>query len=202
MTEYKNLDKVSEAMFESALSKVKGQLEVKRKPADVGLKLLRRFEELKKYQALYVHNVTELKGKVGSFIILLVEKHLTIVERRKTGRQVRAIEEVEPILVFTVPTDIGRVIIRSETLADKLADLFYKVDIDFQAHPSFSKNYLVVGDKPDLVRQHLPEKLIQSLDKIEDLVIEINGNWGMVRAEKNLTETRLLQLISIGYKMT
>jgi hypothetical protein len=202
MTEYKQIDNATDKIFETTLLKIKGQLEIKRKEPNVGLKLLGRFDELKKYQSLYVHKVTELKGEMNSFIILLVEKHLTIIEHRKTGRRQREIEEVEPILIFSIPTDIGRVFIKKETLADKVADLFNKIDIDFKAYPRFSKNYFVIGDKPDLVREHLPKGLIESLDNVEDMTIEINGNLGLLRPEKNLTENLLLLLISIGYKMT
>ncbi len=189
-------------LFEAALLKVREKLEIKRKDSSVGLKLLGRFDELKKYQSLYVHKVTELKGELSSFIILLVEKHMTIIEHRKTGSRQKEIEEVEPILIFSIPTDIGRVFIKKETIADKVADLFNKVDIDFTEYPRFSKNYYVVGEKPDLVREHLPRKLIESLNGVEDMTIEINGNWGLLRPERNLTESLLLLLISIGYKMT
>jgi hypothetical protein len=202
MSDFREIDNSSDKIFESTLLKIKGQLEIKRKDSDVGLKLLRRFDELKKYQSLYVHKVTELKGDSNSFIILLVEKHLTIIETRRSGRRYKEIEEIEPILIFSVPNDIGRVFIKKETIADKVADMFNKIDIDFEEYPRFSKNYLVVGDQPDLVRQHLPKGLIESLDKVEDMTIEINGNWGLLRPEKNLTDNLLLLLISIGYKMT
>jgi hypothetical protein len=202
MTEYREIDNATDKIFETTLLKIKGQLEIKRKDSNVGLKLLGRFDELKKYQGLYVHKVTELKGDLNSFIVLLVEKHLTIIEHRRTGRRQKEIEEIEPILIFSIPTDIGRVLIKKETIADKVADLFNKVDIDFKEYPGFSKNYLVIGEKPDLVLGHLPKGLIESLDKVENMTVEINGNWGLLRPEKNLTENLLLLLISIGYKMT
>jgi hypothetical protein len=59
-----------------------------------------------------------------------------------------------------------------------------------------------VGEKPDQLVKYLPKGLIESLDKVKDMTIEINGNWGLLRAEKNLTEDLLLLLMSIGYKMT
>jgi len=77
-----------------------------------------------------------------------------------------------------------------------------KVDIDFDDYPTFSSNYYVVAEKPDLVRKHFPKQVIQSPDKIKGMTLEIDGNWGLVRAEKNLTDGLLLLLLSIGYKMT
>ena len=202
MTDHSSIDDSTEKLFEATLQKIQGQLDVKRKDTNVGLKLLTRFDELKNYRSLFVHKVTELKGKSGSFIILLIEKHLTIVEQKKSARIEKEIEEVEPVLIFSIPQDIGKAYIRKETLADKIADLFTKVDIDFIDYPNFSRNYYVVGEKPDQVRKHLPKALIESLDKIKGMTIEINGNWGLLRPEKNLTEKVLLVLLSIGYKMT
>jgi hypothetical protein len=202
MTDYSSIDNSTEKLFETTLQKVQGQLEIKRKDTKVGLKLLAKFDELKKYRSLFVHKVTELKGKTGSFIILLVEKHLTIIVQKRNARIEKEIEEVEPILIFSIPQNIGKVYIRKETLADKVADLYTKVDIDFSEYPNFSKNYYVVGETPDQVKRYLPKGLMESLDKIEDMTIEINGNWGLLRPEKNLTENVLLLLMSIGYKMT
>lgn len=202
MSDYRAIDTSTERLFETTLQKIQGQLEVKRRDTNAGLKLLARFEELKSYKSLFVHKVTELKGKSGSFIILLIEKHLTIIQQKRHGRIEKDIEEIEPILLFTLPQNVGRAYIKKETLADKIADLFTKVDIDFVEHPNFSKNYYVVGEKPDDVKRFLPKGLIESLDKVGGMTIEINGSWGLLRSEKNLTEDVLLLLISIGYNIT
>jgi hypothetical protein len=201
MTDFKAIDHSHEKLFEATLQKVREQLDIKRKDSTVGLKLLTRFDELKNYKRLFVHKVTELKGNSGSFIILLVEKHLTIIQQKKSARVEKEIEEVEPVLIFSIPHDIGRAYTRKETLADKVADLFTKVDIDFVEYPDFSKNYYVMAEKPDLIKRYLPKGLIASLDRIENMTVEINGNWGLLRTERNLTENILLLLIGIGYKM-
>ncbi len=202
MTDYRSIDKSTEKLFEDTLQKIHGTLEIKRKDPETGLKLLTRFDELKIYKSLFVHKVTELKGSSGSFIILLIEKHLTIIEQKRSARIEREIEEIEPVMIFSIPQDIGRVYIRKETIADKVTDLFTKVDIDFSEYPNFSKNYYMVGENPDHIKNNLPKGLLESLEKIEDMTIEINGNWGLIRPEKNLTENVLLLLMSIGYKMT
>jgi len=201
MPDYRTIDKSYENLFDSVLQRVQGQLEIKKKTSTVGLKLLRQFDELNKYQSLFVHKVTELKGTKNSLIILLIEKHLTIIESKRSGRFEKTIEEIEPVLVFSISQNIGRVLIKKETLADKVADLVNKIDIDFNEYPAFSKNYYVVGNRPDLVKKYLPKALIESLEKVKNLTVEINGNWGLLRSEKNLTEDLLMMLISIGHKL-
>lgn len=202
MTEYRKIDKLAEKLFETTLQKIQEQFTIQRKLPTVGIKLLTKFDDLKKYNSLYVHKVTELKGKTGSFIILLIEKHMTIIRQKRSVRVAEEIEETEPILIFSIPQDIGRAYIRRETLADKLADMFIKVDIDFNEYPNFSKNYYVIGEDPDRVKKYLPKELIEVLDKIEDMSIEINGNLALIRTEKNLTEEVLMLLIRVGYQMT
>jgi hypothetical protein len=199
---YKHLDPTTEKLFESTLHKIESQFEIKRKDTTTGLKLLARFEELKKYRSLYVHKVIEVSGKNGSFLIVLIDKHLTIIETKRHRRTEKEIEEVEPVLVFSIPHDMGKVYIRKETLVDKVLDLFTKVDIDFTEFPNFSKNYYVVGEKPDLVKQYLPKSLMKALDTIKNITVEINGNWGLLRTERNLTEDVLMFLVSVGNKMT
>ncbi|MBX2970630.1 MAG: hypothetical protein KF803_14765 [Cyclobacteriaceae bacterium] len=199
---YKALNPSTENLFESTLKKIQHQLETKRKDTTTGLKLLARFDELKKYRSLYVHKVIEVRGKNGAFLIALIDKHLTIIETKRHSRTEKEIEEVEPVLVFSVPQDMGKVYIRKETLVDKVLDLFTKVDIGFNEYPNFSKNYYVVGENPDQVKKHLPKGLMKSLDNIKNLTVEITGNWGLLRTERNLTEYVLLFLVSIGNKMT
>jgi hypothetical protein len=202
MPDYRKIDVESERIFESVLDKIQGQLEIKRQDSGVGLGLLLKFEELNKYKSLFVHKVTELKGKNNSFILLLVEKHLTILKQKKHGRVEKDVEEVEPVIIFPMPVDIGKVYIRTETLADKIADIFYEVDIDFDDYKNFSNNYYLIGDHPDLIRKHIPLSLIESLNTIQDMTVEINGPWGLLRPEKNLNEDLLLLLINMGYIMT
>jgi hypothetical protein len=189
-------------IFESTLLQAKDKLDIIRKESKEGERLLDRFHEFKKYGITNVHKVTEFKGALNSFIILLVEKEFTHVTQTKHGSSRQHIEEVEPVLLFKVPTYVGKVLVTKETISDKFAEIFYKVDIDFEEYPGFSSNYFVVGENPDLVKKYFPPKLMETLNKIPSMIVEIDGMWGLLRAEKNVSESLLLLLISIGYKMT
>jgi hypothetical protein len=202
MPSYRSPYGAAEKLFEATLEKVKGQFEVTTKDHRIGLKLLSRFDELKNYKSLFVHKVTELNGKNSSVIVLLIERHLTITVQKRTGVREKDIEEVEPVLLFNNAHDIGRVFIRAETVVDKILDVMIKVDIDFPGYPDFSRNYYVAAEKPELVKEYLSKPLIKTLDKVKGMIVEINGNWGLLRTEMNLTEDVLLLLFSIGYKLT
>jgi hypothetical protein len=204
---HKELDGQSHRIFEALIAKVKNKFNISRKETSVGLKLLTRFDALKEYRSLFIHHVTEFKGERSSFILILVEKHFTIIDN--PGKRMNAyvptekeIEEVEPMLLFSIPHDMDRVYIKPENLADKLTDLFVKVDIDFIDHPDFSKNYYVIANKPETVLRYLPKGLMTGLGKVKDMTVEINGQLGLLRSWKNLSEHLLLELLGIGYEMT
>ena len=206
MTAFREINPSANRIFESVLKQVRDDFQIERKDNLTGLKLLSRFDGLKGYRQLFVHKVTEFKKHSNSFIILLMEKHLIITENKSRygvfATQEREIEEIEPLLIFSLQHDVGKVMIKNETLTDKLADLFTKIDIDFPDYPSFSSNYLVVGEKPELVKKFLPKGLLATLDSIKNMTIEIEGNWGLLRIEKNLTEDLLLGLIGMGARIT
>ncbi len=205
MTHFRKLDRSSGGVFDSVLQKVKGQFDARTLGLGAALKLVAGFDELKKYKSLFVHRATELKGPSGSFVIVLVEKHQTILEskgRRTYAPRKKDIEEVEPILIFSIQQDIGRALIKPEGLGDKIADLFLKVDIDLKEYPRFSRNYFAVAENPEMFRTHFPKGLLKVLEKIGNMTIEVNGHWGLLRTEKNLTEDLLSLLISIGREMT
>jgi len=202
VTNFRLLDNASEKLFDATLQKVQDRFEIRKKESQFGLKVLAKFDELKKYESLFVHKVTELKGQTGSFILLLIDKHSTIILKKRNGSYKQEIQEIEPILIVSLPHDVGKAFIRKETAVDKVVDLFVKVDIDFEAYPNFSKNYLVVGDNPELIKKSLPKGLLESLEKIKEMIVEINGTHCLIRSEKNLTEKLLLQLLSIGNKIT
>lgn len=200
------LDRASRDVFDKVLREVKGQFDVRALDLGTAVKLVAGFEELKKYKSFFVHRATEIKGSSGTFVIMLVEKHLTIVETPHPGRsyvgQKKDIEEVEPVLIFSIQQNIGRALIRPENLGDKIADLFTKVDIDLKEYPGFSRNYYAIAENPEMFRAHFHKGLLKVLEKVPKMTIEINGHWGLLRREVNLTEDLLRLLLSVGREMT
>lgn len=201
MTNFRSLDNTSEKLFDTTLQKVQDRFEIRKKEPQSGLRLLSKFDSLKHYDSLFVHKVTELKGRSGSFILLLLDKHSTIIRQKRSGSYKEEIQEIEPILIVGLDHDVGKAFIRNETLADKFMDFFNKVDIDFDNYPNFSRNYLVVGENAGLLKKSLPTGLLESLEKTNEMIVEINGNQCLIRSEKNLSEKLLLQLLSIGNRI-
>jgi hypothetical protein len=179
-----------------------------RKKEDHGVALLSKFEMINQYEELFVHEVTELKSKNGLVTIMLMEKHFTELRasRFSSGHtrhlRPKAIEEYEPVLVFIMPSEMGKIYIKEETFGEKIVDLLVKVDIDFKEYPGFSKNYFMTAENPDVVRQIFPKQLLTALNETSEMNIEINGRLGLIRPQKNLSREVLHQLLKIGDHIT
>ncbi|MFN6943322.1 MAG: hypothetical protein ACK4ND_00130 [Cytophagaceae bacterium] len=200
---FRQIERSVENVFETVLQRVNPAIKVQHKKLDTGVKILDKFESLKVYEKLYVHKVTEFITPGKTFLILLIEKHSKIIRQGRSihHRRVVEIEEVEPVLVFKLPKDIGKVYMKPETLGDKIADLVNRMDIDFKEFPRFSSNYYLVGEKPALIHQEFPRSILSTLDNIKGLTIEVTGKLGLLRNEKNLSEKNLAELINIGYAL-
>jgi hypothetical protein len=202
MKQLRSIDPAAAEIFEQTLQRVAGNFKITRMDPESGLHILQPFELLKKFESVFVHNVTLFEHAAGSFMILLVEKHQTIVAHKRTGARDIEIEETEALLIFTLAHNLGRVLILKETIVNKISNLFTKIDIDFEEYPDFSRNYLVVGSEPIRVRQYLPKELMTQLSKVRNLTVEINGHVGVVSTGKNLSSDALMLLISLGNKLT
>ena len=190
-------------IFWDSINELDSTLKQVRKNHAHGVQLLSRFDMLKQYNEVYVHEVTEFRNTGGSFTLMLLEKHLTIITtNRLRVRSKKNIEEYEPVMTFNVAVDMGKVFVKEETLSEKVLDVFTKADIDFKDFPKFSSKYFVVGENPDLVRQHFPKPLLETLSIAKGMNVEINGTLGLLRPQKNLSKEVLHRILHIGYRLT
>jgi hypothetical protein len=75
-----------------------------------------------------------------------------------------------------LPINLGRVLIRPESLGDKVSEWFAKREIDFEDYPTFSRRYYVLADDDGRARRGLPGPFLQKVGEVERMVIEINGS--------------------------
>lgn len=166
------------------------------------------FDLLSGYGKKQFHKITEFRGGKNKFVVLLVEKEFveenTFFRRmyyyNGDGRQ--KIDEMEPVVLFKIPENLGEVMIKPETLVDKVSNFFIKVDVDFEEYPAFSKNYFLAANHPELVKAKFPSSILNVLEVIEGLSMEIHGNLVLLTYGKSLTEDVLLFIISVANKMT
>lgn len=109
-------------------------------------------------------------------ITLAIFEH-QVVHRRQTGRGMVTTEAdsaLHELVVIDLPVSVGRVLIRPETLGDKVSDWFTKREIDFPEEKQFSRRYYVLAEDDDRARRGLPTKFLQAVGETDRLVIEID----------------------------
>lgn len=77
---------------------------------------------------------------------------------------------------FELQKSVGNVIIRPESIGDKLSEIFVKVETDFISHPEFSKKYYVLAEDKNLVTLNMSPKVLSAIEKLDGLYIEIKGD--------------------------
>ena len=78
----------------------------------------------------------------------------------------------------------GKILIRPETVSDKISEWFQKVEIDFPENPKFSRNYYCLSNDKLLAKEFAIKKRLTELEKHEDMFIEIHDNKLMAKFQR------------------
>lgn len=95
--------------------------------------------------------------------------------------------------LFTLSTDIGQVMMRPESLGDKLVEFFKKTEVDFDQSPEFSESYYVLATDEARLREAVNPQLLDHLATRKDLYIEASDQdfcvlWSTVLSPESLVE--------------
>lgn len=148
---------------------------------------LSRFDTLKEYEQVFIHDGIELKKDKDKSLIVTLSIN-SIVEVKHQHRIVREnITEFEFVGLATLKKDYGRVYIRTETLTDKLIELINPKEIDFDIDAAFSRNYFVLTNNELKLRKQVTANFLSAINKHKGLEIEIDGNTLMVRLRQRVS---------------
>jgi hypothetical protein len=67
----------------------------------------------------------------------------------------------------------GHIFMRPETWTDRITDHFVHADIDFTAHPEFSKRYYLLADKRENAENFFIPALVKLLEQCKELALEV-----------------------------
>lgn len=94
-----------------------------------------------------------------------------------------------------------RILIRPETMEDKIAELIQPVEIDFKEHKSFSKNYYVLSNEKENIKSFLINDLLNYLSTTKNLSIEFFKNECIFRLPKSTDLKETILLAEYGFKL-
>jgi len=147
---------------------------------------LSTFDTFENYSLAVLSEAVEIIKNGNSSYLLLLNLQTTIKGVRIPQYE-STISDYELIGLAVLKKKYGRVLIKPETLEDKINDLFSHVDIDFDFDKEFSKKYYVIATNESLFRNSISTQFIETIRDVKGLEIEINDNILIVRLRKQFT---------------
>lgn len=155
---------------------------------------LEEFDVFKNYPDINLRGSFVIKYQGNESYIFFIEKHF----RRSGGRGQTLVDcyEYQTWALAYLKKDFGRVLIRKETLADKIIELVHPVELDFDEDKPFSDTFYV------LVNDH--QKAVEAINRNfrnavmdirhDDFVIEIMEHTLIIGDQKPVSPERAVYL--------
>ncbi|MEI6347663.1 MAG: hypothetical protein WCP69_06930 [Bacteroidota bacterium] len=144
---------------------------------------LSSFDSYQEYTMVVISETVKLvKNQNQSFLSLLNINYIFKELKIPQNIQEQCIYEV--IGLTELRKDYGRVLIRPETIADKIAEIFEQVELDFDTDKEFSRKYYVLSNNESKFRMQVTTSFLNCIAKFDNLEIEINKTILIVRTRK------------------
>lgn len=149
------------------------------------LKTLQQLNTFKGYNQIFLYEGFQLSSNGYNSSLLLLSVN-SIIEKVSNRNQIKRkqVTEWEFFGLVNLTKDYGSVYIRPETIADKITELIFPVEIDFSDNPEFSKKYYVLASNEEHLRKQVSQKFLDCIQQFDDLEIEIHGSTLMARTRK------------------
>ena len=109
------------------------------------------------------------------------------VHSHKTPQSKHQFSEFELVGIAILKNDYGHTFIQPETIADKINELFDKVELDFECDKIFSSKFYVLSDEEEKFRASCTPGFMKAIRKAGEIHIEILGRTLLVRYRKSYT---------------
>ncbi|WP_461452732.1 hypothetical protein [Mucilaginibacter sp.] len=156
------------------------------------------FESFRSYSDIKVRGSFVIKGCKNDCYILFVESnHNSLSDKaNSTDYQIWAVAYLKQ--------DFGRVLIRRETLADKITELVHPVEIDFAEDKAFSDTFYVLANNHQKAVAGMNRNFRNAVmdTRSDDFIIEINehslliGHPNSISAEKSVHLAEFIKRIA------
>jgi len=151
------------------------------------LDLLAQSTDFGQYSSVRLSEIAELIHNENHSFLCLINLEF-IFKGIKCPQHVNYVFEQELIGIAVLRKDYGRVIIRPETLADKIAELFNSTEVDFADDQAFSSRYYVLAENESLFRFSVSSEFRKAIKKFNEIEIEIIGNILIARFKKPFSD--------------
>jgi len=146
------------------------------------------------------YNAWKLKNNSNNFTLCLIEYETHYEEAHRYGSSIKKDTHKYFFGYLTTPIDLGQVLIRPETIADKISELINPIEIDIKGFEKFNKRYYVLANNQDKFMKGIDADLLNYLANIKNVQLEFNGNRCFFRLLKAIDKNETIKLCEIGFK--
>ena len=156
--------------------------------------LLGNFVILSKYRDLNLYDLFKvvINGQVFYFGTLEVEYTW------KESRYPSSVREFQNFMIKRLDFDYGKIMIRPESIQDKVQEIFVKSEIDFPDHPGFSSRYYFVAEDKGLARSFATDRRLSLIGLQRELFVEVNNNILLAKFARNVNYDDCIALLELG----
>jgi hypothetical protein len=162
-------------------------------PGKINFKL-DQFEVLNHHKAVTVRDTFAIKNPCGDSYVLLLK---TDIDALSVSRQEKTNQGCfQPWALAYLKRDFGRVIIRTETIVDKIREIIFPIEFDVKDDKSFSNRFYVLTDDRQKAETALTREFRDAVMSIKksDFVIEIFEHTLIIGNHKSVTPENTLYL--------
>jgi hypothetical protein len=163
---------------------------------------LQHFEMLAKHSEYVLWKSLSIKFSAFNFKLLITEYSVGYYKdiKRKNLESDYKSEHLYFWGYLQLKESYGRVLIRPETLKDKIEEFFEPVELDFKQNTAFSKKYFVIAANKKDFKQKVDDKpqLLEVLYNHPNTYLEFNNNACLFMNFKAVSYKNLIYTINLG----
>ncbi|HEY8783780.1 MAG TPA: hypothetical protein VIM16_19280 [Mucilaginibacter sp.] len=155
---------------------------------------LNQFEVFKNYLDINLRDSYVIKHPNKDSYILFIETHMRNVSAKATV--ITDYFEYHTWALAYLKHDFGRVLIRRETLTDKLIELIHPVELDFEEDKAFSDTFYVLVNERDKAASAIDRNFRNAVMDIrhDNFVIEIVEHTLIIGSQEPISPERAVYL--------
>ena len=147
---------------------------------------------LKKFHSVHTHNQ----------LLYNPEQKLSLIATEINHHHVNGISDAEHnqlhwLVIRELDKDYGHILIHPESFSHKLSEFFNVDEFDFQQNPEFSQRYHFSSTQPAKAYNFATPDRLRAIEKVNDLVIEINDNKLFASCTRELNSADCVNLVGV-----
>lgn len=142
---------------------------------------LKEFEIFRHFEKT-LWNLIHISTEAGPFYLFVLKVNLGYHQTGRIGGH-----EYEVFGFVKLRRSYAHILVRPETLKDKILDFFVHAEIDASSHQQFSDNFYVLSNEPEAAKDFLTHDIMTLFCNAGDLWAEVKGNMMVMGFRKNIS---------------